>query len=234
MEQYRLTEVRERHRKAGFDDDQLEELLESFRQYDADHNGTIDVTELPPLLSDLKMAPRTQKEQGEVIERLDMCAEQAGEEHGHITFWVFLRLMRTLEDDEDRSSLAVERKAAEKAKFNIEEVQEFRAIFDRWHICLKDLGEGCGAAKEGKALTSEGIARILRSLHVHLPHVSDYTQLEQICMDSDIDGNGNVDFPDFLVVMRRLLDENFRHINDTCTAQMNLSWATASGNEYRK
>ena len=40
--------------------------------------------------------------------------------------------MRTLEDDNDRTSLAVERKAAEKAKFTKDEVLEFREIFFYW------------------------------------------------------------------------------------------------------
>jgi len=215
MERYRLAEVRERNRKAGFNDEQVDDFLASFRRYDLDGNGTIDVHELAPLLSDFKMAPRTVKERGELIERLGVCADLAGEERGMITFWVFLRLMRTLEDDDDRASLAVERKAAEKARFSIEEVSEFRAIFDFWHKSLWELGDGCGAANEGKALTSDGIARILRSLHITLPKKSDYQQVEDICTDSDIDGNGNVDFPDFLVVMRRLLDDNFRNINET-------------------
>jgi len=133
---------------------------------------------------------------------------------GQTTFWVFLRLLRILEDDNDRNSLAVERKAAEKARFAADEVHEFREIFDHWHSRLKELGEGCGAATSGKALTSEGIARILRSLGLKLPAPSDYVELDAICKECDQDKNGNIDFPDFLVLMRWLLDMDFRKINE--------------------
>merc|ERR1712139_1476 len=299
MDIYRKAVLKETRKKCGFDDDQLYELTEMFRKYDADYSDNLDSKELTLLLKDLNMAPRTDIERIQVLNQLEECREMAEEaaqfvEHcgyisaptdgdilvatmpvreakrrasamcdckgfcfegsptedpvkiyfknrwelhktrrnsacgerreewtsfekvreGSTTFYVFLRLLRILEDDKDRTSLAVERKAAEKAKMSHDEVGEFRLIFDHWYNALKELGDGCGAAQNGKALTSEGIARILRSLGLRLPSLADYDHLAQLCKECDQDGNGNVDFPDFLVLWRRLLDINFRNLND--------------------
>lgn len=214
MEIYRKMEVREKRRRCGFTDQKVLEFQESFRGYDKDGSDDLDNLELMKLLGDLKMAPRTAFEQMHMISRLADCREQAEENTGKTTFWAFLRLLRTLEDDQDRGSLNVERKAAEEAGFTMDEVREFREIFNHWHTKLASLGENCGAASSGTALTTEGIARILRSLGVTLPAKSDYEALGVICASCDIDGNGSVDFPDFLRVMRQLLDTNFRNINE--------------------
>jgi len=213
MERYRKLAVRERRRCCGFDENRLEEFQEAFQSYDKDGSNDIDGVELMNLLRDLNMEPRTEEERSRVLKTLEECGELAEEPPGKTTFWVFLRLMRTMEDDKDRGSLAVERKAAEKAGFGPEEVREFREVFDHWHERLARLGDGCGTAAGGKALTSEGIARILRSLGINLPRRADYECLENICQACDQDGNGNIDFPDFLAVMRRLLDDNFRNIH---------------------
>merc|ERR1719395_234410 len=91
-----------------------------------------------------------------IMQLMEECKIAAEEQSDKITFWVFLRLMRTLEDDNDRSSLAVEKKAAEKANFTKDEVLEFREIFFYWADDLANKGEGQGAAKDIRALTSDG------------------------------------------------------------------------------
>jgi Ca2+-binding EF-hand superfamily protein len=214
MEKYRKLDVIQKRKKCGFDEAKLALYREQFKTYDKDGSNDIDSHELFALLADLNLEPRTELEQVQLLTNLDYCKGLAEEQDGRTTFWVFLRLLRLLEDDDDRSSLGVEKSAAEKAGFTKPEVGEFRSIFNHWHQKLMELGEGCGAAESGRALTPEGIARILRSLGITLPSQSDFERLEAICRECDIDGNGDVDFPDFLMVMRKVMDENFRGLND--------------------
>jgi len=158
-----------------------------------------------------------------LLNMLDHCRTMAEEPEGIISFWVFLALFRQLEDDTDRGSLAIERKASEKARFNRDEVREFREIYSHWYKKFEEISNACaagydfvdcGVAPGERALTCQGISRILRSLGVKMPRKADHDALLQICKDSDFDGNGFIDFPDFLVVMRRLLDENFAGIQE--------------------
>lgn len=214
MERYRRLEVRDKRRFCGFSDDQLEEFRAAFDMYDADKSGDVAETELMRVLTDLNLAPRSEQEQAELLANLGRCRDLAEEPDGKNTFWVFLQLLRDLEDDEDRASLAVERQAMEKAGFSRQEVGEFREIFEHWYTKLLVLGPACGAADSCKALTAEGVARILRAIGIALPKASDYALLEDICRECDFDGNGQVDFPDFLVVMSRLVGSNFRGINE--------------------
>jgi len=214
MDRYRLLEVRASLRNCGFDDARLDTFRQAFHSYDVNRNGTIDNSELLHLLKDLNLAPRSELERVQLLSKLQRCREQAEEFGGHNTFWVFLQLMRDMEADQDRGSLAVERRAIENAGFARQEVSEFREVFDHWHARLSELGPGCGAAAEGKAFTAEGISRILRSLGVSLPKMSDCDVLEGICRECDFDKSGSVDFPDFLMVMSKLLEINFRGLNE--------------------
>lgn len=213
MEKYRQLSVQEKRRRCGFDDDQVEQYRNMFNTYDVDHSQDISSKELMKLLGDLHMQPRSSREQKMIMQLMEECKIAAEEQSDKITFWVFLRLMRTLEDDNDRSSLAVEKKAAEKANFNKDEVLEFREIFYSWADQLSEMGDGGGAAKGVRALTSDGVIRMLRSLGVTLVH-ADREYLHQMAKECDHDGNGAVDFPDFLILIRRILDENFGSIKD--------------------
>jgi Ca2+-binding EF-hand superfamily protein len=120
-------------------------------------------------------------------------------------------LLRFLEDDKDRNSLTIERNAIEESKFSKAEVSEFREIFSLWasNDANSDLP---GASKCGKSLGPEGMVRMLRSMGMTLT-ADDKEQLFKMAMEADQDGNGNVDFPDFLILMKRLIDANFCGLN---------------------
>lgn len=218
MERYRRLGLREKRRRCGFSDEQLRKYHEAFLAYDINKNGDIGPGELMRLLEDLNLQPRTESERQRILSMLDRCRAMAEEPSEKITYWVYLRLLRILEDDQDRGSLAVERQAAEKARFSKDEVIEFREIFVSWYDLLNSLGEDSGAAKDVRALTADGIARILRSLGVRVSSRTDLDRLGVLTRECDQDGNGKVDFPDFLMLMRRLMDENFKHINEVIGA----------------
>lgn len=216
MESFRQQEVLVKRRMCGFAQKQVEKFYKMFQGYDKDGSDDLDPQEMVQFLADYKLAPRTEKEQVAILSQLQRCRDLAGVKDEKITFLVILQLLRMLEEDQDRGSLIVEKKAAEKANFNADEVREFRAAFTHWYGKLRALSEesetDCGACEDCNALTTEGIARMLRSFGVKMPKISDYEILDTICTKCDINGNGSVDFPDFLGVMRTLLDTNFRDI----------------------
>jgi hypothetical protein len=157
------------------------------------------------------MAPRTQAEQRQVLQLLEECRNLAEEQDGKTTFWVFLRLMRFLEDDKDRNALTMERNAIEESKFSAQEVSEFREVFSMW-ASNDTKSDMPGASKCGKALGPDGMVRMLRSMGMTLT-AEDKEQLFTTIKEVDQDGNGNVDFPDFLILMKRLIDANFCGLN---------------------
>lgn len=214
MDAYRTISVAQTRRKCGFDDQQLEMYQGMFEKYDADRSGNIDPKEMIGVLSDLNMQPRSKAEQHQLIALLTECRERAGEkDENKITFWVFLQLMRTLEDDQSRESLAVEKKAAEESKFARDEVREFRDIFYYWVEDLAGKGDGSGCVSGIRALTSDGVATMLKSLGVSFK-AEHRVMLGNLAIECDHDRNGAVDFPDFLVLMRKLLDMNFAGIKE--------------------
>lgn len=216
MDKYRRIAVKDKRRRCGFTDADIYKYKMKFQAVDADGSDDLNSAEITKLLTNLGMEPRSPKEQKQILQLLDECRNLAEEQDGKTTFWVFLRLMRFLEDDNDRNSLAVERQALEEAKFSKEEVSEFRQIFYHW--AANDAKEGArGASKDSKALSPDGMYRMLRSMGMNLT-AEDREQLFTMAKQADQDGNGNVDFPDFLILMRRLLDANFCGLNQVAEA----------------
>jgi len=214
MDAYRTISVQQQRRKCDFDDKQIEVYREIFDSYDTDRSENIEPKELIKVLSDLNMQPRSRSEQQSLVALMADCRQKAGEEdESKITFWVFLRLMRTLEDDQSRESLAVERRAAEAAKFSREEVREFRDIFYFWIDDLIGKGDGSGCVPGIRALTLEGLAKMLKSLGLTFT-AEDRSTLNNLVLECDHNKNRAVDFPDFLVLMRKLLDVNFAGIKE--------------------
>merc|ERR1712118_411777 len=75
------------------------------------------------------------------------------------------------------------------------------------------MGRGQWGSCRYTTLTSDGVIRMLRSLGVTL-HQSDKEYLHKMARECDQDGNGAVDFPDFLILIRRIMDENFCNLNE--------------------
>jgi Ca2+-binding EF-hand superfamily protein len=211
MDKYRKMDVSDKRQKCGFHDAQIFGYKTKFQAVDKDGSNDLSITEITKLLTDLNMAPRTPEEQSHVAQLLEECRNLAEEHDGKTTFWVFLRLMRFLEDEKDRNTLTLEQNAIEESKFSKQEVNEFREIFLQW--ASNDAKRGLpGASKCGKALGPEGMLRMLRSMGM-TPTADDKEQLFKMVEEADQDGNGNVDFPDFLILMRRLMDANFCGLN---------------------
>jgi len=214
MDNYRRMAVKDKRRRCGFTDAEVVQYKMKWQTFDADGSDDLNTAEVTKLLGDLHMAPRSPQEQRKILLLLEECRTLAEEQDGKTTFWVFLRLMRFLEDDKDRGSLAIERKAIEESKFSKEEVSEFREIFYHW---ASNEARTSWKAQSNKALTPESVHKMLRSMGMSMTG-DDREQLFTMVKEVDQDGNGNVDFPDFLILMRRLLTANFCGLNEVAEA----------------
>lgn len=61
-------------------------------------------------------------------------------------------------------------------------------------------------------LSADGVRRVLRSLGLSLPR-KEHETLETKVSSYDLDERGRMDFPDFLRLMRWILDTNFANVN---------------------
>merc|ERR1712070_762936 len=95
-----------------------------------------------------------------------------------------------------------EKEVAEMCNFSQEEVSQFREIFT-------EFGEG----STGEVTIVE-VRKILRALNMKLDSVQ-YERLKEIVSECETaGGQGGCKFPEFLTLMKKLMDVNFADINN--------------------
>lgn len=192
--------VRDRMRKhAGFNDMEVQEYRARFASYDNDGSGDIGGSELRELLGEILPAASFSMKHRARLERLLKEADEDG--NGTLDFPDFLRLMRHHHDDCDREELEKIDKAIHDTGFSDEEAQQFRTIFEE--VDLENAGH-------------IGLSSIQKMLHGVCPlyrqHVAELTTIF-----NEVTGRDNheeVDFPDFLRVMRKVLDVDLAGIKN--------------------
>jgi len=213
--------VRDRMRKhAGFNDQEVQDYRERFAAYDSDSSGSLGGPELRQLLGDiLPAAAYSMKHRGrlerllkEVVPALVPSpshhehAEEAGTVarwNGTVDFGDFLRLMRHHHDDCDREELEKIDKAIKETGFSDDEAQQFRTIFEE--IDFESMGH----------IDLDSIQKMLHAVcPLYRQHIQQLTSLF-----NEVTGGGMyVDFPDFLRVLRKVLDVDLAGIK-TKTAE---------------
>eukprot|EP00746_Dinoflagellata_sp_MGD_P163715 gnl/MRDRNA2_/MRDRNA2_91905_c0_seq1.p1 gnl/MRDRNA2_/MRDRNA2_91905_c0~~gnl/MRDRNA2_/MRDRNA2_91905_c0_seq1.p1 ORF type:complete len:950 (-),score=194.30 gnl/MRDRNA2_/MRDRNA2_91905_c0_seq1:335-3184(-) len=192
--------VRDRMRKhAGFNDMEVQEYRARFASYDNDGSGDIGGSELRELLGEILPAASFSMKHRARLERLLKEADEDG--NGTLDFGDFLRLMRHHHDDCDREELEKIDKAIHDTGFSDDEAQQFRTIFEEVDV------ENAGHI---------GLSSIQKMLHGVCPlyrtHIAELTALFNEVTGRD--GYGEVDFPDFLRVMRKVLDVDLAGIKN--------------------
>lgn len=213
---------------AGYTMEEVSMMREKFAVYDADGSGDIDNHELAKLFQDL--CPDMSSNMAKRSEVARILTEVDPDKTGSLDFPDFLRLMRQVDDMQDRLRMAKEAFAVEKTKFSSREVEEFRRIF---------LGEE----------SEDGSMRGLLRLDEYLEMVGPVVGLGKANLDEltrlffDIDSHMHeeyrekvvaplspknqryesmplnrpriaVDFPEFLILMQMLLDKNACRIKE--------------------
>merc|ERR1712066_453004 len=117
---------------------------------------------------------------------------------GELDFLDFLPMMRRVQNDADEMRLKRESEGIAKSGFGHDEVKEFRKIFDMCDI--DDSGD----------ISLEELRMMMQGLCPKVPDATDV--LWQALQTVDTDGNKELDFPEYLVLMRKVIDENWNNI----------------------
>ncbi|XP_064622651.1 uncharacterized protein LOC135484884 [Lineus longissimus] len=178
------------------DSDEEEELLETFRVFDRDGNGYITWTELATVLKNLG-------ENCNEEDVIDMIRQADGDGDGQVNYVDFLKMMYPDREITDRDRMLSQRQI--NTPFRIpdrggggarttmadqlteEQIAEFREAF---FLFDKDA--------DGMISTSE-LGTIMRALGMS----PSQQEVGEMINEIDTDGNGTIDFAEFLTVMAR-------------------------------
>merc|ERR1712118_304006 len=191
---YRALELEEYNRRAGFSEEEVANYQETFAKYDKSGDGDLTLKELIPLLTSLGKEPRT------VIQReklTQILAEIDEDGSGEIDFLEFLQLMRKFLNESEAEALRKEKAIITRTKFTPEEVNLWRDIF----LKFDDDHSGAFDITEGKTL--------LQVVGVNLNERVMHDRYLSLFRDVDEDEDGSIDFPEFLLMMRKLVDMDF-------------------------
>jgi Ca2+-binding EF-hand superfamily protein len=194
IKSYRALELTEFNKRAGFSEEEVDFYRSTFGSYDKDGGGQLTLQELFPLLTELGKEPKT------VIQRdklTAILAEIDEDGSGEIDFSEFLQLMRRFLDESDAEALLKEKEMVKRTKFEPEEVTQWRDIF----IKFDSDGSGSFDPQEGKVLL-QAVGINLNERAMHDRYISLFNEVDE-------DDDGCMDFPEFLFIMRKLLDIDF-------------------------
>jgi len=191
---YRDLELEEYNRRAGFSEEEVANYQETFNKYDKSGDGDLTLKELLPLLTELGKEPKT------VIQReklTNLLKEVDGDGSGEIGFLEFLQLMRKFLNESEAEQLRKEKDVIKRTNFAPDEVSLWRDIF------LKFDSDGSGGfdITEGKGL--------LQAVGVNLNERAMHDRYLSLFRDVDEDEDGDMDFPEFLLLMRKMIDLDF-------------------------
>lgn len=148
-----------------------------------------------------------------------LLAEVDADGNGSLDFADFLRMMRQFQNMQDAHRIAKEQNAKEITQFNPVEVEAFREIF---------VGK---ERKDGSFRSSVSFEEFAGMIgNIIFMNEGNHTQLKDIFnlntdrsedeVDTDriSDGGRTADFPEFLLLMHRILKDNFGGIQESSKA----------------
>lgn len=229
-----VTEAKQSIREnAGYTVEEVQHMREKFTVYDKNKSGDIDNQEMAKLMQDLCPDLATNRAKRAEITRI--LSEVDPDKTGLVDFPDFLRLMRQVDEMQDRLRMAKEAFAIEKSKFSSREVEEFRKLFlgeenkkgcFRGQLRLEEFLEllepvvGLGR-KNGEDLT-QLFFEIDRHMHPEFAQkvVEPTSPKSRKPRYGEIDLNKPrvaVDFPEFLILMSLLLEKNLCQVKEKST-----------------
>lgn len=183
----------------GFTPPEMEQLQNQFQGFDKDGDGTVGGHELRHLLEFVEPAAVSDAKARDKV--ASILAEIDPKDQKQITFQQFLRLMRKLEYARETEKQTKQQDVASAIGFERHAVRDFHGVFT------------AHASASGE-ITLNGVCKMLRPI-VHVKHNCELDrQLVQLVNEADEDCSGGLDFPEFLILLRRLQDTNCCNIND--------------------
>jgi Ca2+-binding EF-hand superfamily protein len=198
-------EVRDRARSCqGFQEADVQRFFKIFEKHDEQHMGKLSKAPLRHLIEELL------PEVGTSVKEHDFAADmlqKVDEDHNcDIDFDEFLSMMRLIENhkaseevEKDRANLAKFKSALLASKFRHTEINEFQEVFRLHDTNLS----GDIDVEEFEFM----IADVL-----HVPPAELHAEIKALVLSVDDDKNHVLDFPEFLMVMRKVLDEDWHGV----------------------
>jgi len=198
------TSKRERYKQnGGFTAIEVEQMRDIFKHFDFDRSGDICNKELiclieykfPEMAHDRDLRPKL----------LEIMHEVDADGSGSLDFQDFLRLMKQCRDLQDRERLQKEAIAISETGFTPQEVNDFRELF---LACDDGTGE----------LTLQNVTKMVNQI----TPLGDKYKAELATMFRSVTGRqlrvegqkDEADFPEFLWLMKQLLERNFANIQE--------------------
>lgn len=197
---------------AGFSAEEVEEMRGRFATYDTDGSGDIDNTELRKLLEEVFLKLSTSSRLRPQL--LKLLQEVDADTSGRLDFADFLRLMRQLHDLENLQSRHDEEQAIMQTLFTQTEVEEFRTLFLRAERTEEEAADGGRRRQLSLARFREMIGTICPLGESHVAELMAVLRETLGLCEGHVGLEAGMDFPEFLLLMRRLLDDNFANIKE--------------------
>ncbi|CAK9078725.1 Caltractin (20 kDa calcium-binding protein) (Centrin) [Durusdinium trenchii] len=214
---YHSRDLREVYKSnGGWTEGEVNHLQSVFNRYDIKHTGLIASKELvrmvedlfPVLARDRKMRPELQRIMKEVLQ--ETWSFQG------LGFKDFLKLMRLFREFQDRERSKKEAQAIEDTGFNSSEVAQFRDFFlaAHAHSNSRSAGPGVEICFDQFWKMIFDITPLGDSLTAQLKNIfHQFTQKNPNAVRSK-QRVEDADFPEFLLMMKHLLDINFAKIQE--------------------
>jgi Ca2+-binding EF-hand superfamily protein len=212
-------------RNAGYTHEEVVRLRHLFQKYDADRSGSIATNELGALIKTI--FPVMNKS---IRSQLDMLMKEIdadGLGTGRLGFEDFLRTMRQFHDIQNQERLEKMEKLVTETGFNHDEVKRFHELFV---MCDWDRDGEMSEVEVRKMM--EKVCPLgdknLAELHKIFVSVREHVAADQ-ALGQKLEGRTDaVDFPEFLLLMRKLLDNNFANIQGRLAVTPALPASTPS------
>lgn len=200
----------------GYSPKEVLELKEKFKVYESGGLGRIGHKDLIRLLEDTFPNMAHSRTMRPIFEGIIAQADHNGDGClGVEEFLKFMRLLQEVQDDEKYEKLST---VVQQAKFSPPEVEGFRELF------LGKDPHGLAARCDG--MTFEDVKDLMNAIvplgHRWCSELEEYfheVERKRTVFEAVINQSGVLDFPDFLLLMRQLMDVNFGRINERTGAQ---------------
>jgi Ca2+-binding EF-hand superfamily protein len=188
------TYVRDHH---GFTKKEVNDKRLRYSKYDSEGQDKVTGEKLRNLLGEVYPDATTNKDTYQKVK--DVIMAVSGSHHGGLNFDDFLEMMRTVENEEQVRKHTRENDAIKSTGYTRAEVHEFRQIFDMFD------------ADESGQMDFEELAGMFQ----HLLPAGDKAMgsLKRFLSSVDQDSDRQADFPEFMMLMKKLQSENWNDIN---------------------
>ncbi|CAE7839123.1 CML8 [Symbiodinium sp. CCMP2592] len=199
---------------AGFGEAEVNEIRQIFDSFDTKRAGSLKPNEASELLKSLGIEVRSVEERIALSEQIATAcqeAQEAGAEavvDGQVNFWVFLQLFRAMKRKQDEEKERRLMSVCEEVKFNSQEVNQFQEVFEQcWSSLYTD-----GVTSDTKQIPRTAVYKLFRNMGMRLEGRNRQALDDQL---NALQAQKGIDFPNFLLLMRWMLDVDFCSISSS-------------------